>query len=365
MEILAWRDRGDGIRAIRARHLQHVEAAVAFWMALASRGGRTPAWGLAAQLRDLPAPSRLRLLEAPETYRRLVHPLTDLSREAVEFTAKALRAERCLLGKEPPLAQPVWTALGDAYFPAGPVKSPRERIGWDSSTASRAPSIVGGPVLDGVSPFCTIDTEAGLPPVRPHTARELAVIVRRVRDATRRIAGVRPGVLETIFQVTRVIVCRKTTVPEAGFASSSWPAYVGKVALVNAHCAEVTRERLANALIHEAIHSILFMIETSEPFVVDFTRAGDATVTSPWSGRALPLINYVHACFVWYGLWRFWRLATRAKTFAPASAASHLELAASGFRGPSLLTALAPLRSCVASAALDSIREAQETVVDN
>jgi HEXXH motif-containing protein len=216
-----------------------------------------------------------------------------------------------------------------------------------------------------VSPFCTIDAETDLPPLRAHTVRELAIIARRVRDATGRIAGVRSGILETIFQVTRVIVCRKTTTPKAGFASSSWPAYVGKVALVNAHCAELTAERLANALIHEAIHSILFMIETSEPFVVDFTRDGDATVTSPWSGRALPLINYVHACFVWYGLWCFWRLAARAKAFAPASAASHLELAASGFRGPPLLTALAPLRSCVASAALDSIREAQETVVDN
>lgn len=360
--ILAWHDRRGVIQAIRGRHRQHVETAVAFWLSIASRRGRGPAGSLPRQLDDLPASSRLRVLEAPETYRRLAYPLTNLSAETVAFMVNALRAERCLLGTNSQLTSPAWSALGDAYFPAGAAKSPRTRTGWNPAVSWRAPVIPNGPALDGVSPFSAFSLEAGTPSLRAHTAPELSLVTRRVRAAARHIGMVRPGILDTVVEVTRVVAFRKTQAGSAAFASTSWPAFVGKTALVNAHHPDVTVARLANALLHEAIHTLLFMVETGEPLILDTTRVGHATVVSPWSGRALPVINYLHACLVWYGLWCFWRMAASADAFAPAAIAPYFERASSGFRSPSLLSPLAPWRTVIAPAALDSIRQAQETV---
>lgn len=364
-ELLSWSGSEAIARAIHARHLGHLRNAVAFWLAIASRRPAARAAPLEMQFGELPRASRLRLLTAPETYRRLVFTLGDSSNGTIDFFADSLRAERCLLGLEARLARPVWTARGDAYFPAGAVRQPRRGIPDPKGPAWRAPAIARGPTIDGVSPYGTVERSDPVARTVGHSPPELALVVRRVRDAAARIGGVNAHVLATLRMFTTVIVCRSAPGRQAGFSSSSWPALVGKTAVLNAHHPDLGVERIANALIHEAIHAVLFATEACEAFAVDSPRVERATAVSPWSRRPLLIRNYLHACFVWYGLWCFWRLALQTGGFAPAAASSLFALAGSGFRGPSLVTPLTPLRRYLAPAVLDAIHGSQETVVDN
>jgi hypothetical protein len=309
----------------------------------------------------------VRWLRAPEVYRRLVYPLIASSDETIAFVANSLRAERCLLGRESALVEPAWTALGDVYFPAAPTrhgtaKSQHAGVGWRPELPYSAPTLANGPAVDGVSPSCTIDGGDRLMPLVMHSPAEFFQVVARIHDAMAQVGDVSPEVVAAIGLGTQVIVCKKTRRRDAGFSSLSWSAFIGKTALVNSHSPELTSARIANALIHEAIHALLFMLDEIESIGIESLEAGNTTIVSPWSKRDLSPGAYIHACFVWYGLWCFWQLAAASTAFAPAEVAAHAARAAFGFRARSLLAPLAPFRKHLSSEILDSMEEAQETV---
>ncbi len=82
------------------------------------------------------------------------------------------------------------------------------------------------------------------------------------------------------------------------FHSGSRKEYPGKVAVLNAQLA--TEVEMTEAVIHEAIHSILYKIELFEEFyLVDPSRVH---MQSPWTNRKLRLHSFTHACFVWFAL---------------------------------------------------------------
>ena len=85
--------------------------------------------------------------------------------------------------------------------------------------------------------------------------------------------------------------------------SSSQRDYIGRVLLINVK--EICMERVVSALIHEAIHNYLFCLEHSSRFL---SRNRIKTkLESPWSGKEIPDSAFVHACYVWYGLYNFWK----------------------------------------------------------
>ena len=64
----------------------------------------------------------------------------------------------------------------------------------------------------------------------------------------------------------------------------------------------------ADALVHEAIHAVVYRLELIEFLHLDDRASLAQQTTSPWSGRSLTLRSFVHACFVWYGLWHLWQM---------------------------------------------------------
>ena len=81
--------------------------------------------------------------------------------------------------------------------------------------------------------------------------------------------------------------------------------------------AEAGPLRLAETLVHEAVHSCLYEIERRDPaFRAQVRGHDDATVVSPWTGRVLPYHSFVHAIFVWYGVLSFLALVDRARPAA-------------------------------------------------
>jgi hypothetical protein len=73
----------------------------------------------------------------------------------------------------------------------------------------------------------------------------------------------------------------------------------------------------------------------------------------------LPLFSFLQACFVWYGLVHFWRLAESRGTFAPEQIRRHVDMAVKGFWGVALIDYLAPDREKLAHELLCAIEEMQ------
>ena len=97
-------------------------------------------------------------------------------------------------------------------------------------------------------------------------------------------------------------------------------------------------EEIANAVVHEAVHCVLLMLDHEDPLLTD-DEAADALgpVVSPWTGKPLPVPTYLHACYVWFGLANFWRLAAGANRFDAEQCEHLLTRATAGFqRGPVL-----------------------------
>lgn len=144
----------------------------------------------------------------------------------------------------------------------------------------------------------------------------------------------------------RVIACVLDHDRETAFSSLSSRAIVGKVTLINPQnkCAEL--QGLADALIHESIHAYLYELEQRQPWVVN---GGDASLqlVSPWSDNLLRLDSFLHACFIWYALFRFWNLAIEANAFSKDEAIYMRDRAWRGFNDVSIVECLRPFQDYV------------------
>jgi hypothetical protein len=131
------------------------------------------------------------------------------------------------------------------------------------------------------------------------------------------------------------------------FNSSSFSQFIGLALLINPHLSKVDVPNLTEALVHESIHSMLFMIEEIErPFLLDRSSLL-IRVKSPWSGALLNLNAYLHACLVWYGLFWLWTRLFETEAFPPHRCLAFKERARAGFAyGPlSLISEHLPLLS--------------------
>lgn|GEM_PF-6922508 len=90
--------------------------------------------------------------------------------------------------------------------------------------------------------------------------------------------------------------------------SYSQPDLIGTSTIMNVHSSEATPWYLADALVHETIHCYLFTIEqaTGDSLYYKKTKDLGLTIQSPWTGRDIEVHFFVHACFVWFGLFHFW-----------------------------------------------------------
>ena len=108
---------------------------------------------------------------------------------------------------------------------------------------------------------------------------------------------------ELVCENTRVITI--TCHPKSGlFSSASSPEFPGRTELLNPHLLTVDVADVVDSLLHEAIHALLYELERTYGSLT--TSEATGTIRSPWSTRELDVHTFVHACFVWYGLFYFW-----------------------------------------------------------
>lgn len=102
------------------------------------------------------------------------------------------------------------------------------------------------------------------------------------------------------------LLLRKIPNKETLFTSGSDGGYIGRILICNGHTVEDSV--IVDALVHEAIHGLLYMIDELNVWQPsrEISNEIGRTVVSPWSNNSITIRNLVQAIYVWYGLYNFW-----------------------------------------------------------
>jgi HEXXH motif-containing protein len=223
-----------------------------------------------------------------------------------------------------------WTVLGD-FCSAASVAEGTAVESRDANNATgpyHALRFAGSVPIDFHSPNHDSARETGpTGEYLAYSADETVDIRNRLEDAYRRICIVSEVAGSLVSQFIKVLMAFK----DYGYGSTSQCDVPGRVLLGG--IGNTSPARLAEALVHEAIHQFLYVLEYKAPFVVDFPRAEEnITITSGWSGRGLDVYAYIQACFVWYGLSNFWGRAAHSDAFDATEVQQRLSGCLAGFR---------------------------------
>ncbi len=250
----------------------------------------------------------------------------------MRFMEDALKDELAYSNVFHPFESPVWTANGDTRC------DPDGTIHHQAGIERMMP-------IDCESPHAmtlNIEGESGVEPVPrdPLNGHGRQLVFRRLVGARDGIRKTDPSVLHFVAKFTKVLVLLRDPAAPASFSSGSSGQYVGRSYLANADLDIVDEALIADAIVHEAIHSLLYMQEQKKAWVHDLSLYGPAIRTvSPWTGNKLPLRPYMQAAFVWYGLLQFWTRAMAAKSFPLHRVREQIGLAArADFSVPDYLT---------------------------
>lgn len=267
----------------------------------------------------MPEDRRRYILRAPSFAEQLLRPDGN-GRLSGEAMVRALVAELAALGFAPEVGEEVWSARGDFC------------IRPDHPTVSGPDCLAGsGMVVDFASPITySCDPRHSFAALAPGERDGARV---RIADALVAISQVAAPAYAFCTQSVDVVVVRTAADrPPTALMSNSSAQQPRSVLLVNPHLPTIRNGLIADGLVHEAIHCLLFMFEhVSGTLMVADGRRTQLHVTSPWSGRALQLISYVHACIVWYGLYWFWSAAQAGGWFGVEECRKERSLILAGF----------------------------------
>ena len=315
---------------------------------------------------NLPDESFLRLITAPETFRRLKYKGFFQS-DVLAFLTDSVEAEYFRTGLKFEVLKDIWSALGDCYFPKG---KPAHNIGikrilqYDPDKTYFAPILKNGIPVD----YCSPSTKGKLPgnvlPPEEYGIGEVMMIIGNLNESIEKITFINKNLSYILSYFTKIISIRKHETLSPYFNSGSSSAYLGRIVLENPQLTNVTVVDLTEALIHETIHSLLYSIELEEPFILDTSIEPKFRVCSPWTGNELPLHSYLHACLIWFGLAHFWKLALKTNAFPKKMLYVKISKSILGFKKSSLLDPLSSVLSYISKDLQDIISISQESIKD-
>ena len=288
---LAW-NAGAGLvyEASRA-HLVWASARLRIWDSFT--GG-----DLYRRVKLLPGAVQQRLMLAPQLFFLLQGTATP---SATDYAAVCsyVEVEEILAGVRESVDGIAWSALGDVCL--APDVDTGFRKCYEAPRAGHA-------VIDPQSQHAAKEMIEQWGRLRNDSPEESSHSQRRLVESLHYIGQISPTALATIESSIRVISTVSTADNPQLTRAGSMRSAIGRMFITNAYSDVWTFENLADTIVHEAIHSLIYKLELVTPFHTDYSAALTARAKSPWSGRLLPLRSFVHACFVWYGLYRFWSL---------------------------------------------------------
>jgi hypothetical protein len=305
---------------------------------------------LTAMPRRLSQPSLGRLMLAPELMRRLFlssapsQGTLELVNTSLEIEIERERNFKPYAAAIDPSQKRCWNAMGDCWMDASGIvrgyPTLGEHIAFD----------FGSPYL----PMYDLSFDRRAVPIRLMADNEVDRALRDIRAAYQLLAVECPVVVAFIESFTAVISFRvdeARSAPDCGSLSEC----PGRTIITTAPGGHMELAWILEALVHESIHDALLYLSLLQP-IGDTEKLGGMTV-SPWTGRKLSLAAFVHACFVWYGLWNFWQQFASAKASMQAWSKRRQNVAASGFRRDGFLAAVSDLYGVVRPDILRTIVE--------
>lgn len=224
--------------------------------------------------------------------------------------------------------------------------------------------------VDATSPLArTVDISGTLPrrrgAGRVYDAATLAGVLAKARAADRLIREAAPHARTLVRDFTKLLHVLPDDDAPGQFSSGSSGQFVGRTVIANAHLDKITAIEVSEALVHEAIHSVLYMAEQQRPWVLKpALYAGPARIASPWTGAPLPLRPCLQACFVWYGLACYWTalLGGDLPCDERSRAMDRLAVALSGFRRLDLIANIAPFVADLSAEVTSAIGDMQQRI---
>jgi HEXXH motif-containing protein len=237
-----------------------------------------------------------------------------------------------------------------------------DRLPWERSPVSGIP-------VDFESPYAlSVDLEGTnarrAEPETPLSTEEQRQVRGKIAIAIAGVAATGEEVDWFTRRFTKALVVLPDPASPDKFSSGSTGQFVGRSALGNAQLEKVTPAKTAEALVHEAIHGYLYMGEQRQPWLLDVDLyATEERIASPWTGAGLNLRPFLQACFVWYGLLRFWGKAAARGAFPLEEARERMVQAAIGFLKSPLLDNVSGVADRLAPELLAAIETMQGDVI--
>lgn len=152
------------------------------------------------------------------------------------------------------------------------------------------------------------------------------ILKAKVTAAFDLIRSTSPSWFEFINDIQSECYLYSHSDPDASFFSSG--SFRGLNGAFFIHAADnVTTQSLAEAIVHEAIHTAIYLWEYRFGIILKIEDE-DELVISPWTQNTISKDNFAQAIFVWAGLVRFWKAAK----ISARGCQGHLDKALSGFK---------------------------------
>jgi hypothetical protein len=298
-----------------------------------------------------------RVLRAPEVTRRLLFATAEPD-DTEAFLAAAVGVELALAGQGSPPVEPSWSALGDV------------RISGDG-TPEMWPQLTGDGTmaLDFGSPrACSIDlsgrferTSAARP---PFTTDEVRATYRRVAEVMSILAALDSAVEHFVQRATCVLVLQIDPDGPDHVASGSNGNYIGRSFVTNPHHPGASLDCLAEGIVHEAIHGLLYRESLDRAWVSGDAALEEPRVRSPWTGNLLPVRPFLEAAHVWFGLAHLWALVSQSASFDPRVVRARLARSVQGFTDGPVVDLVRPWWPDIRTEVIERIAGIQAHLLD-
>lgn len=171
--------------------------------------------------------------------------------------------------------------------------------------------------------------------------QEANIVREKLYNALNEIDATAPTLSRLIRNYTRVIYVRKA---EGQLPSSEQvDSELGAIRLLNVQSDSYGQDQVVDDIIHESIHNLLGTFEyLNFPFIpAGYRPSAGLRPVSPWSMRAIQLLPFLHAAFVYFGMLHYAELALKRDDISSERRKSLLQRRnryASGFLMPGQLS---------------------------
>lgn len=203
-----------------------------------------------------------------------------------------------------------WSALGDYCL-----KEKREFL-----QGPRQQNIIP---LDFHGPWISADDRDSI----EYNDEERVYLEGEMNEAMKLIQRLSPAIYDFIMMGTWVLQIRKN---DARTYTYSTENYTGRVFFVNPMEHYKSTLGLAGGIYHEAIHNYLYITERFQHMIKDKSYR-EQEIISPWTGNNIQTHSFMHAIFVWYGLWKLYQV-TQQDSSLRAESRRLVNEASFGFR---------------------------------